>query len=168
MAANRTTPTDKVTALLKKTVANGCTLPEMIAAQDVARTLCKKHGLDATRFVWPEVPAEAPQPSAPTKPAPKRKSQPKAADEAPARKRKATTMTWPPKEGAKGHRVFEAIRSKGGATAVDLLELSGWLPHTLRGWVSRANKAGAGIDSTRADGVTRYHFPLDDEPAQQR
>lgn len=156
MAANRTTPTDKVTALLKKTVANGCTRPEMIAAQDVARTLCKKHGLDAARFVWPEVPAEAPQPTAPTKPSPKRKSQPKAADKAPARKRRPSAMTWPPKEGTKGHRVYEAIGAKGGATAADLLELSGWLPHTLRGWVSHANKAGATITSTRADGVTSY------------
>jgi hypothetical protein len=158
MAAKRTTPTEKVAALLKKTVANGCTRPEMISAQDVARTLCKKHGLDATRFVWPEVPAEARQPTAPAKPAPKRKRGPKAADKAPARKRKPTTMTWPPQADTKGHRVFEAIKSNGGATAEDLLELTGWLPHTLRGWVSYANKAGAGIGSTRVDGVTRYRL----------
>jgi hypothetical protein len=154
MAATRTTPSQKVTALLAKTVANGCTRPEMLAAQETARTLCKKHGLDAAAFTWPDVPVEAQPPAPEAKPATKRKRAPKAASKAEPRPK--AKMTWPPVEGGKAHRVYEAIKRDGGATVAELLKLTGWLPHSLRGWVSMANKAGADIASARAQGVTRY------------
>jgi hypothetical protein len=133
----------KVEALLKKTVANGCTPGEQAAAEAKAKELVDKYQLKATDFVWPPQPKVEPtsKPAEPATGKPKRKPQP---------------VNLNPKEGTKSHRVFAAMRRKGGATAAELIELTGWAPHSVRGFISLANRDGAGITSVRTDGVTRY------------
>ncbi|HEV2517148.1 MAG TPA: DUF3489 domain-containing protein [Devosia sp.] len=128
----------KVDALLGKTVANGCTAGEQSAAVAKAREMVAKYKLRDSDFVWPLEPT----------------SKLNNASEKPKRNRQPVNLN--PKEGTKSHRVFAAMRRAGGATTAELLELTGWVPHTLRGFVSHANKDGARIVTGRGDGVTRY------------
>lgn len=164
-------PRDKVDALLAKTVANGCTRDEMIAAQQTARALCEKHGIDQRIITWPNIPdqpSEAPSPEptpAPTKPA--RKARNVAAKKDTKVKAKTTKVKAKPKtDGAprktKAAQALEMMSSANGATAAALEAELGWQPHTLRGWASLQNKAWreAGdkrsIETTRKDKVTTY------------
>lgn len=47
----------RITALLEKTEANGCTLSEVAAAIEKARELVKKYKLDPSAFRWPQEPS---------------------------------------------------------------------------------------------------------------
>lgn len=102
-------------------------------------------------------------------PAPAKKAKaPKAAKAKPAKKAKAPKPAKAPK-AAKAPRVtmsskaLDLMSAKGGATAEKLQSELGWLPHTVRGFVSLTNKkrreakpALPEIQTERKDGVTKY------------
>lgn len=70
--------------------------------------------------------------------------------------KKATASV--PREFSKKAIVLDLLRRKGGATATELIEKTGWQKHTLRGFLSIANKKGeATITSAKnADGQRVY------------
>ncbi len=57
---------------------------------------------------------------------------------------------------SKKHKVLQMIKGKGGATATQMIEETGWLPHTLRAQITRHRQAGHKITAKRKDGVTTY------------
>ena len=59
------------------------------------------------------------------------------------------------------------MRAKGGATTDALCEATGWLPHTLRAFVSRTvkEKLRLPVISTREGKTTTYRIPAADEEA---
>ena len=86
---------------------------------------------------------------------------------APATKKKATkpakkavkkpTAKTPGRE-TKGGTVIAMISRKGGATAAELLKATGWQAHSLRGFLSVANKKGlAKIASARNEAGDRVY-----------
>jgi hypothetical protein len=75
------------------------------------------------------------------------------------RQRKAAEAEAPAKEPktTRASVVLGLMKRPGGATQPELLETTGWLPHTLRGFISGTlRKAGYAVETERAAGVTRY------------
>jgi hypothetical protein len=63
------------------------------------------------------------------------------------------------REGSKTATILELLRRPGGATTKDLLKVTGWQPHSLRGFVSGTlgKKMGLAVTSTkREDGERVY------------
>ena len=57
----------------------------------------------------------------------------------------------------KGATILALIARKGGATATELQEATGWQAHSIRGFLSTANKRGTKIASAkREDGQRVY------------
>jgi hypothetical protein len=132
----------KVRALLRKTVAAGCTPAEQESATALARTIVKKHGLTAADFTWP-----APPPK------------PKKAAKAPSRAPKATK---PGKGAAKpatkpvrrADQVLAMLRRKDGVSIAELMEAFGVLPHSARAMISVYSRA-AGVRAELREGRYR-------------
>jgi hypothetical protein len=61
-----------------------------------------------------------------------------------------------PKEPNKTERVLSLLRRSEGAMLHDLVEASGWLPHTTRAALTRLRKKGYKIERTEVHGVSRY------------
>lgn len=140
------TPTEKVEALLRKTVAAGCPVGEVIAANETAVRLAIKYHIPSTAIRWPGLPtgyrwegqnvvpvvvAPAPQQT------PKaRVVWPKPAAPQPQRQPQA-------RAGTKAAMVLAALNTSiGTAVSVDqIMAMTGWQPHTVRGWVSLQNKS---------------------------
>jgi Protein of unknown function (DUF3489) len=57
-----------------------------------------------------------------------------------------------PREGSKQALVVEMLAKKGGATLDQLIEATGWLPHTTRAALTGLRKRGFDIERTRSDG----------------
>jgi hypothetical protein len=77
----------------------------------------------------------------------------------PAKKAKATkTEAGIPRAFSKSAIVLDLITRKGGATAQELQDATGWQPHSVRGFLSTASKKGlASVTSTkREDGQRVY------------
>jgi hypothetical protein len=56
--------------------------------------------------------------------------------------------------------VFAALKERW-VPVPELLEFTGWLPHTLRGYISRTAKAeGWTLERDKVDGVTRYRIKV--------
>ena len=62
----------------------------------------------------------------------------------------------PPKPVSKISLVADLLRRKGGATLVELVAATGWLPHTMRAALTGMRKKGHGIARGTRDGVTSY------------
>ena len=63
------------------------------------------------------------------------------------------------REGSKTAAVLELLKRPGGATMKELLKLTGWQAHSLRGFLSGAvkNKMGLAVASTKGeDGERSY------------
>lgn len=132
------TKTERIRALLNKTVANGCTPGEQAAAVAKARELITKNGLKASSFTFP--------------PEPKAKTAPKA-----KRARKSAA-----KQGVKGptrnDRVIEMLRRSEGVTLAQMIKEFGILSHTARAYLSVApRKIGKRAVLDRATGIYRLH-----------
>lgn len=56
----------------------------------------------------------------------------------------------------KTERVLALLQREGGATLDELVEATGWLPHTTRAALTGLKKRGHRIDRTKVDGVSRY------------
>ena len=85
-----------------------------------------------------------------TGPAPK--ASPKGADAAPTPKTR---------DGTKQAQVIAMLRRKQGATIAQIVEATGWLPHTVRGFFAGALKKKLGLEVTSEKvGDTRvYRLP---------
>ena len=59
-------------------------------------------------------------------------------------------------------RVLELLRREQGASVDELVQATGWLPHTTRAALTGIRKRGIALDKIKLDGVTRYKA----EPAQ--
>jgi len=54
-------------------------------------------------------------------------------------------------------RVLDAITAKGGASLDELVELTGWQPHTARAALTRLRQCGFHIGHRETDGRKAYH-----------
>lgn len=61
-----------------------------------------------------------------------------------------------PKESTKSEKVLSLLSRSQGATLHELLQATGWLPHTARAALTGLKKKGQEIQRTRVDGVSRY------------
>lgn len=63
------------------------------------------------------------------------------------------------REGSKTATILELLKRAGGATAKELLKVTGWQPHSLRGFISGTlgKKMGLAVTSTKGeDGERTY------------
>lgn len=63
----------------------------------------------------------------------------------------------------KKERVLALLRSDGGATLEQVVDATGWLPHTARAVFTGLRKKGFAVERSRTEGVTRYAITA--EPA---
>ena len=56
----------------------------------------------------------------------------------------------------KTEKVLALLTRTGGATLDELVNATGWLPHTTRAALTGLRKKGHTIDRTKVDGVSRY------------
>jgi len=75
--------------------------------------------------------------------------------------KRAKTVNKPTgaRQGSKTSKVLDLLKRQGGATAKELLKATGWLPHSLRGFLSGTigKKMGLKVESTKSeDGERTY------------
>ena len=58
--------------------------------------------------------------------------------------------------------VLTLLHRDKGATLTELVEATGWQPHTTRAVLTGLRKKGHTIERRKRDDVTCYHLPLDD------
>lgn len=64
-----------------------------------------------------------------------------------------------PQRQTKASLVMSLLGGEGGATLGELCEVTGWLPHTARAFLSGLRKQGKSLDKTkRDDGITAYQL----------
>ena len=61
-----------------------------------------------------------------------------------------------PTEPNKTQKVLCLLKRSGGASLDDLVEATGWLPHTTRAALTGLKKKGHGIQRRKVDRVSRY------------
>jgi len=64
-----------------------------------------------------------------------------------------------PREGSKTEKVLELLKRPGGTTMKELMKATGWLPHSVRGFISGTvgKKMGLSVESTKGeDGERTY------------
>lgn len=61
-----------------------------------------------------------------------------------------------PKELSKTEKLLSLLKRSEGAMLDELVEATGWLPHTTRAALTGLKKKGHRIERTKADGVSRY------------
>ena len=69
-----------------------------------------------------------------------------------------TSVKGPTKSSA----VLTLLQRDEGATLTELVEATGWQPHTTRAMLTGLRKKGHAIERRKRDDVTCYHLPLDD------
>jgi hypothetical protein len=93
---------------------------------------------------------------APSKPRSGKKTTPaRKASKAP---RKATSAKGA-RQGSKTAKILDLLKRRGGATMKELMRATGWLPHSVRGFISGTvgKKMGLSVESTKAkDGERSY------------
>lgn len=77
-----------------------------------------------------------------------------------AKKGKAAKTAKPEaRDGSKTARILELLKRPGGVTSKELMKVTGWLPHSVRGFLSGTvgKKMGLTVTSTKAeDGERTY------------
>ena len=95
---------------------------------------------------------------APSKPKSGKKTTP--AKKTPKAPKKATSAKAEGvREGSKTAKVLDLLKRRGGATMKELMKATGWLPHSVRGFISGTvgKKMGLTVESTKAkDGERSY------------
>jgi hypothetical protein len=61
-----------------------------------------------------------------------------------------------PREPSKTQKVLSLLKRPGGATLDELVETTGWRPHSSRAALTGLKKKGHEIQRTKVDGVSRY------------
>ncbi len=61
-----------------------------------------------------------------------------------------------PKKLSKTEKVLALLKRSEGAMLDELVEATGWLPHTTRAALTGLKKKGHRIERTKIDGVSRY------------
>jgi len=63
------------------------------------------------------------------------------------------------REGTKTAKILELLRRPGGATLKELMKATGWLPHSVRGFISGAlgKKMGLTVTSTKGENGERSY-----------
>jgi len=97
--------------------------------------------------VAPPVKAKAPRKAAPPKKAPKGRTEPEVAKPTVAR------------DGSKTAKILALLKRPGGATSKELMKATGWLPHSVRGFLSGTvgKKMGSTVMSTKSDDGERTY-----------
>jgi hypothetical protein len=60
------------------------------------------------------------------------------------------------KEPSKTEKMLSLLKRSEGAMLNELVEATGWLPHTTRAALTGLKKKGHRIERTKVDGVSRY------------
>jgi Protein of unknown function (DUF3489) len=73
--------------------------------------------------------------------------------DAPKSKRRHTAPAAPKEAGSKKSEVIDLMRRSQGATLAEIMELTGWQSHTVRGFVSGTliKKLGLNVESFRSN-----------------
>jgi hypothetical protein len=63
------------------------------------------------------------------------------------------------REGSKTAKVLDLLKRPNGATIKELMKATGWLPHSVRGFISGTigKKMGLAVESTKAEGGARSY-----------
>lgn len=64
----------------------------------------------------------------------------------------------PARRSSKRSLVLELLKREGGATLGDIVEATGWMPHSSRAALTGLRQNGHDIASTKVEGVTRYQI----------
>ncbi len=99
-------------------------------------------------------------PVAPAKDKPGKKASP--AKQAPksAKKAKGGKAAKPEaRDGSKTAKILDLLKRPGGVTAKELMKVTGWLPHSVRGFLSGTvvKKLGLTVTSTKGDNGERTY-----------
>jgi hypothetical protein len=62
----------------------------------------------------------------------------------------------PSKPLSKKQQVLQLLRAPSGASAAELEQATGWLPHTVRAALTGIRKSGVVITKEKVEGTTRY------------
>jgi hypothetical protein len=63
------------------------------------------------------------------------------------------------REGSKGAQILDLLKRPGGATLQEIMKVSEWQPHSVRGFISGTlgKKMGLTVESTKSDGGERTY-----------
>ncbi len=78
----------------------------------------------------------------------------------PAKKAPASaTKAHPARDGSKTAKILDLLKRPGGATAQELLKVTGWQPHSIRGFLSGTvgKKMGLTVKSVKGDNGQRSY-----------
>ncbi len=64
----------------------------------------------------------------------------------------AKTASSAPRGGSKTAHVLDLLKRPGGATAKELMEVTGWQPHSVRGFISGTVRTKMGLAVTSSKG----------------
>lgn len=64
----------------------------------------------------------------------------------------------PARVASKQSQVLDLIKREEGAMLTDIVDATGWLPHTSRAALTGLRKKGHNIVGTKIDGITRYQI----------
>ena len=72
--------------------------------------------------------------------------------------RPAVAKTTKPRAQSKGSQIIELISRAHGGTLTEIMTATGWLPHSVRGFISTAgSKKGLTIDSSKNEAGERLY-----------
>ena len=92
----------------------------------------------------PAAGAQSAADTAPVEPAPKKRGRPRKA----APTARGTGSPRKTRDGSKQAQLIDMLRRKQGATIAQIVEATGWLPHTVRGAFAGALKKKLGLEVT--------------------
>jgi DNA-binding MarR family transcriptional regulator len=78
-------------------------------------------------------------------------------NDTPANRTAFDTSATPPKRHSKISQVLALLRRERGATIAELVEATGWQPHTTRATLTGLRKKGHPVTKTSRDDATCYH-----------
>ena len=89
---------------------------------------------------------------APSKPRSGKKATPTKPGAKRAKRAKVPTKATGARQGSKTEKVLDLLKRPGGATMKELMKATGWLPHSVRGFISGTVGKKMGIKVTSAKG----------------
>jgi len=63
--------------------------------------------------------------------------------------------------GTKQDAVIALLKRENGASLFDIVDATGWLPHTSRAALTGLKKKGYSLEKDKVDGVTRYRITVE-------